>query len=162
MGFFVEFDVGERQAGITRLGAAFSGAAQYDSEPGDDFLEAERLRHIVVAAQGEPGDLVLQRVSCRQEQRGRVDTIGAQPAQHPETVHPGHHHVEDHRVGPGFARPVQCLRTVRGGVDLKTLELEADRKQFDDIGFIVDYQDTCFRSGFGWGRCHDLNILAPS
>ena len=141
--------------------AALAGASQDDPQPGDDLFEAERLRHVVVAAQGQPGDLVLQGVAGGQEQCRGVDAVGAQPAQHPEAVHAGHHHVEDHRVRPGFARPVQGLGAVGGGVDLESLELEAHREQFDDVGLVVDDEDASLRFGVALGcRCHEVSSLA--
>src|SRR6516165_1960433 len=47
---FVEFDVRERQAGIVLLRTALAGASEYDPQPGDNLLQAERFRHVVVAA----------------------------------------------------------------------------------------------------------------
>src|SRR6516225_4588970 len=60
VGLFVEFDIGKRQTGIAGLPPALAGASEYDPQPGDNLLQAERFRHVVVAAQGQAGDLVLQ------------------------------------------------------------------------------------------------------
>ncbi|ELP47739.1 transcriptional regulator [Mycobacterium avium subsp. paratuberculosis S5] len=151
VGFLVEFDVGESQSGAAWFGPALTGAPQDDPQPGDHLFQAERFGHVVVAAQGQPGDLVLQGISRRQEQRGRVDAVGAQPAQHPEPVHAGHHHVQDHRVGTGLARPVQGLGAVGGGVDLEPLEFQAHREQFDDVGLVVDDENASLRFGVSGG-----------
>ena len=123
---------------LRSLGDAFSGAAQDDSQPGDDLFQAERFGDVVVATERQPGDLVLQRIAGGKEQRRGVDAVGAQSAQHPETVHAGHHHVEDHRVGLDFAGQIQRRGSVGSGVDLEPLEFEAHRQQFDDVVFVVD------------------------
>ena len=120
-----------------------SGAAQDDSQPGDDLFQAERLGDVVVAAEGQPGDLVLQRITGGKEQRGRVDAVGAQSAQHPETVHTGHHHVEDHRVRLDFAGQIERRCAISRGVDLEALKFEADRQQFDDGVLVVDDENPC-------------------
>ena len=124
-------------------------APQDHPQPGHHLFEAERLGDVVVAAEGEAGDLVLQRVAGGQEQRGRVDAVGAQPAQQPEAVHAGHHHVEDDRVRPDFAGLVQRGGAVGRGVDLETLELQTDREQLDDVGLVVDDEDPRFGHDLG-------------
>ena len=73
--------------------------------PGDDFSEREGLGHVVVTTNGEPGQLVLQGVTRRQEKDGDAQTVGAQPPGHLEAVEVGQHHVEDHEVG----RILLCL-----------------------------------------------------
>ena len=123
---------------------AAAGPPQDDPQPGHYLFEAERLGDVVVAAEGEPGDLVLEGVARGQEQRGRVDAVGAKAAQHPEAVHSGHHHVEDDGVGSDLARLVQRRGTAGRGVYLEALELQAHREQFHDIGLIVDDEDPRF------------------
>jgi hypothetical protein len=113
-------------------------------QPRDDLLEAERLRDVVVAAERETRDLVLQGVAGGQEQRGRVDPVGTQPSQHAEPVHAGHHHVEDHRVGPDLAGLVEGGRAAGGRVHLEALELEADGEKLDDVGLVVHDEDLRF------------------
>ena len=136
------------------------GATQDHPQPGDDLFEAERLGDVVVAAERQTCDLVLQRVSGGQEQRGRVDAVGAQPAQHAEAVHAGHHHVEDHGVGPDLAGLVERGGAVGGGVHLEALELQAHREQLDDVGLVVDDEDARFGNVF-WecSHSHAINVL---
>ena len=124
-----------------------------DPQPGDHLFQAERLGDVVVAAERQAGDLVLQGVAGGEEQRGRVDAVGAQPAQHAEAVHAGHHDVEDDRVGPHFTGLVERGGAVGGGVDLEALELQAHREQLDDVGLVVDDEDSGLRDVF-WECSH--------
>ena len=119
---------------------ALAGPPQDHPQPRDHLFEAERLGHVVVAAERQTGDLVLQGVASGQEQRGSVDAVGTQPSQHAEAVHAGHHHVEDDGVGTYLTGLVERGGTVGGGVDLEALELQAHREQLDDVGLVVDDQ----------------------
>ena len=61
--------------------------------------------------------------------------------------------------GRDFAGPVQRGGAVGGGVDLEALELQAHREQLDDIGLVVDYEDSGLRDVF-WecSHGHRLNV----
>ena len=59
----VELEIRETQDGLVWLRAA--GAAQHGAYPGDQLLEAERLAHVVVGAQGEAVYAVLGRCRAR-------------------------------------------------------------------------------------------------
>ena len=120
-----------------------AGPSQDHPQPRHHLLEAERLGDVIVCAQSQTGDLVLHAVPGGEKQRRSVDTVRAKPAQHPETVHAGHHHVEDHRIGSHLASQVQGGGATGGGEDLETLELQAHRQQVDDIALVVDHQHSC-------------------
>jgi hypothetical protein len=82
-------------------------------------------------------------LSCRESRavRRAHDAVGAQPAQQPEPVHAGHHHVEDDGVRADFTRLVKGGGPTGRGMDLESLELQAHREQFDDIGLVIDDED---------------------
>ena len=67
-----------RGASVDLLGAG--AAPQHRPDPGEDLVEAERLGHVVVAAQRQPGDLVLRGVARGEEQHracaGRTGAAG--------------------------------------------------------------------------------------
>ena len=46
------------------------------AQPGDQFLQAERLGHVVVSAGGEAGDAVVEGVLRGEEQDGDVASVG--------------------------------------------------------------------------------------
>ncbi|SHT69626.1 Uncharacterised protein [Mycobacteroides abscessus subsp. abscessus] len=140
MGVLIEFDIGEAQSRLASRLGAHAGPAQDHPQPGNHLFQTEWLGHVVVCAQRQAGDLVLQAVPCREEQCRCVDAVGAQPAQNSESIHSGHHHVEDHRVGADRARQVQGGGSAVCGIDIKALEFKTDREQLDDVRFIVDHQ----------------------
>ena len=86
-----------------------AGAAQHGADAGDDLLEAERLGDVVVAADGEALDLVVDRVARGDEDDRQLAALLAQPPGDGEAVHVGEHHVEDAQVGLVVAGDAQGL-----------------------------------------------------
>ena len=113
----VHLDVGEAQDAVV-LGLV-PDAAQDGVDPGDDLGQGERLGHVVVAADGQAGHLVLDGVAGGEEEDGHPDPVGPQPPGHLEPVEVGQHDVEDDQVGrvllgrrPGPCRPLTASSTV--------------------------------------------------
>ncbi len=159
MGVLVEFDVGEVQSRAARLLDALAGPPKHHPQPSDNFFQAERLGHVVVAAERQTSDFVLKSVAGGEEERGRVDTVGTQPAQDAEAVHARHHHVEDDGVGAYLTGLVEGGGPVGGGIDLEALKLEAHREKLDDVGLIVDNENSGLWDVF-WecSHGHRLNV----
>ena len=78
MRVLVELEVVERDELAVLVGVA-AGAAQHGADAGDDLLEAERLGDVVVAADGEALDLVVDRVAGGDEDDGQLAARLAQP-----------------------------------------------------------------------------------
>ena len=121
-------------AACWRAGAA----AQHRADPGEHLLEAERLGDVVVAAEGEAGDLVLGGVAGGEEQHGRVPARCAQPPDDVEAVQVRHHHVEHDQVGAERVGQGERLLAVGGRGDLEAGEAQAGREQLEDVGLVVD------------------------
>ncbi len=149
VGVLVEFEVGEGDAGAAFGLGHLAGSAQDRAQPGNDLFETERFGDVVVGAERQPRDLVLHRVLRRQEQHGRVDTVCAQATQHAHAVHPRHHHVENHRVGPEATCLVESSGAVARGLHLEALELQAHGQQFDDARLVVDDEHARFGNPVG-------------
>ena len=66
--------------------------------PGDQLGQRERLGHVVVATDGQAGQLVLQRVAGGEEEDGDPDAVGPQAPGDLEAVEVGQHHIEDDEV----------------------------------------------------------------
>ena len=129
------------------LNALQKGEVNIVEQPQHDLLDAERLGHVVVAAEGQPGDLVLQGVPCGEEQGRRVDAVGAQAAQQPEAVHAGHHHIEQDDVAGAVGADFQRARAVACGDDLIIFRREPRIEQLHVEREIVDDQDAGGHSG---------------
>src|SRR5215469_14680472 len=134
----IELDIGERQQG-QRTGAR-PRASQYRSDPGREFLEPERLRHVIVAAEGEPGDLVRLRVPGGQEDHGNAAAIPAQPADDLESIRVGQHDIEHHQIEwPGSRLPQRVSR----GIRRRHLEAEEAQRGRDGVaqeGLVVYHE----------------------
>ena len=106
----VELQVGERPA-RPAVGLAVR-AAQHGADAGDELVEAERLRDVVVAAEREAADLVLDGVAGGQEEHRRaVAACAEQALLDLEAVEVGEHHVEHDEVG---AEVLDARRAPRG------------------------------------------------
>jgi hypothetical protein len=135
----VEFEVGELQP-RRRLAAVAPGAAQHGPDPGDDLFQAERLGHVVVAAEGQAADLVLGRVAGGKEHHGDLRAAAAQPADDVKAVHVGQHDVEHDEIGPVPLRGLHRLVSRRRGDHLETRVPQAGRQQFQDVRLVLDHE----------------------
>jgi len=112
VGLLVQDQIGERTV-PTRPWAA-PGATQDGPHPRHDLGERERLRHVVVAAHREAGDLVLGGVLGGEKEDRRADAVVAQPPGELEAVDVGQHDVEHDQVGLERARDLERLPAAAG------------------------------------------------
>ena len=128
-----------RSANRSDLAALVARPAQERAHAGEQLLERERLRDVVVRARVEAGDPVFDLGARGQHQHRERATGAAQAAADLETVHAGHEHVEDHRVGlVARLEAGERLVAVRGELDLVPLELEGAPQGVADRPFIID------------------------
>ncbi len=133
----VEHQVTDDDLGAARL-VGHAGAAQQGTQPQHHLFDAERLGHVVVAARGQPGDAVLDRVLRGQQQQRQPWDLLAQPVQHVEAAHVGQHHVEHDDVGRVVAGQRDRRRAVPGGGDVPALVAQRHRDQLGQHRFVVD------------------------
>jgi len=107
VGVVVQLQIRERQH---RRGLPPSGAPQQRLDARDHLLEAERLRHVVVAAQRQAPHRLLGAVARGEEQHRRVVALAPQPPAHLETVDVGQHDVEQQEVRRVRAHGDRALR----------------------------------------------------
>ena len=151
MGVVVEREVAVAEQSVVELGDLV--AAQQRPNTSHDLLEAERLGDVVVAADREAGDLVLDRVAGRQEQHRHVPPLGAQPAGDLEAVDVGHHHVEHEEVGLPVARERERLLAAGGRAYVEAHELQTGGEQVGDVVLVVDHEHPGL--GFSCASVHD-------
>jgi hypothetical protein len=132
-----------RVGGRGRPGGA--GPAQHRPDAGDDLLKAERLGDVVVAADGQAGDLVLGGVLGRQEQHRGAGVALAEPSGHVEAVQVGQHHVQDHQVGSVALHGLEGLQPAGGGGHLEPGQAQAGREQLEDVGLVLHHQQPGLR-----------------
>ena len=80
--------------------------------------------------------------------------IGSQLSANLQAVHPGHHHVEHHQVGPPVPGLVEGRRPAEGDVDLVTLRPEDALNRRRDQGIVVHDQDAAW-------PCAHVRISSP-
>ena len=122
-------------------GQSARGAAEDRLDPRDDLGEAERLRHVVVAAGAQRLDLVLGRVLRRQEEHGGAVAAGAQAPADLEAVDVREHPVEHDQIRLLPGDQLERVPAVRGLVDLEALVAERGRDGVDDRRLVVDDED---------------------
>ena len=117
----IEREVGEAQD-VERL--LLERPAQERAQPGEQLVERERLRQVVVRAGVEALDPVADRIARRQEQDRHPVALAAEPARDVEPVVPRHHHVEHDGVRRAPLDRAERRVAVGGELHLVAGELE--------------------------------------
>ena len=122
-------------------GGTFGGrAAREGPEAGEQLVEGEGLRQVVVGARIEPADTILDRVTRRQHQHRRPDTVLPEPAADVEAVDARQHHVEDDRVVvDGLRHPESGLPAVRH-VGRVPLLAQPAAQQLTELLLVLDHE----------------------
>ena len=129
-------------------GAGALDAAQQRVHPGDELAGAERLRQVVVGADGQPDDHVGLRVAGRQHQHRHGAVVLDAPA-HLEPVEAGQHQVEHDEIGVNPLAHLDAAGAVGRDLDDEPLTAEPRRDRLRDRRFVFDDDD---RAGRGGGR----------
>ena len=138
MAALVEHDVPEREHVAGRLTLR---APQDRPDSRDDLGQAERLRHVVVAARAQRLDLVLDGVLRREEEDRRPEALRPQPAPDLDSLEVGQHPVEDDQVGLRVGDRRQGRPAGGRLVDVEALVAKGGRNRVDDRRLVVDHQD---------------------
>jgi len=132
--------------------------SSHRADAGHDLLQAERLGDVVVAADGQALDLVVDRVTGRHEDDGQLAARLAEPAGHLEAVHIGEHDVEDHEVRVALRGARDGGAPVVGDGHVEAGEPERRREQLTDVGLVLDHEER--RLGDGGvghgGKCAEI------
>ncbi len=122
------------------MGSPARQASHQPPQPSDDFLEAERLRDVVIPARRQPGDAILDGVLRGQEQDRHVVAIGSYPPEHLQTADVRQHDVQHHRVRTEDPRLAHGLVSCRCSPDGPTLVAQRHLQQLGQHRFIVDHE----------------------
>ena len=132
----VELQIGEPQRLRPRRDRA--RAAQDHPQPCHQFLQAERLGHVVLATDRQPADLVGRVVPRRQEQDRHLGALRRQPPGDVEPLHVGQHHVEHDRVRTPVSGLAQRVGAGAGGGHLVPMVAQTHAEDVDDARLVVD------------------------
>ena len=119
---FVDDKVGDTQLAV--VAALAQRAAQDGTNTCDDFLEAEGLGDVIVAADRQSLVLVANIFSICQEKDVDGDALITQATGHCEAVHIGEHNVQNDQVGAFFLSLVVSRCPVFGRNDIKTCKAQ--------------------------------------
>jgi hypothetical protein len=142
----------DRRSAALRPGARRPSGAGSPA-PCHDLGEAERLRHVVVAAGAQRLDLVLGRVLRGQEEDGGPVALGAQASTDLDAVDVRQHPVEDDQIGLERRDRAQRLSPCARLLDLVALVAQGGGHGVDDRRLVVDDEDPVLRPGLS-GDCH--------
>jgi len=149
VGVVVQLQIRERQH---RRGLPPSGAPQQRLDARDHLLEAERLRHVVVAAQRQAPHRLLGAVARGEEQHRRVVSLAPQPPAHLETVDVGQHDVEQQEVRRVRAHGREGAAPVTGHLDGEAEVAQRGAQEEPDVLLVVDDEDPGRRRVGGRGH----------
>ena len=137
----IQPEVVELDDALFRLGLGGSGAAaQHRLDAGHDLFCIEGLDHIIVGAQFKAQHLIEGLALGRQHHDGGVAQL-ADTAADFQTVHLGHHHIQQHHVGLDLIELVQPLFAVVGDGDLIALLGQIEPQQLADIHVVIHDKD---------------------
>lgn len=146
MGVVIEFEIAGHDDGVLFVLEA-AGPTQHGADAGDDLFEAEGLRDVVIAADGQAGDLVRGVITGGEEHDRSVHADLAEATRDGEAVHVRQHHVEDEEIGVGLLGQTKSFGAVGSRDDVESCEAQAGREEFADIGLIVDNEECGFDVG---------------
>jgi len=147
VGVVVQFDVGEGQPRRrSARGGSGGGPAQHRADACKDLVQTERFGDVVIAADGQPGDLVFDGIASCQEHDWAPVALCRQPAHHLEPVDARHHHVQNHQVRLVVPRRAQRLLPVGRRLHLEPGVAQARGQQLHDVGVVLDDQQPCLGS----------------
>ena len=156
----VHAQVADNQARAARPSGRFRRPAPARAA-GPNLLEAERLRHVVVPAGGDPGDPVLQGVPRGEEEDADGRVLRAQASQHLQPVHIREHHVQDNHVRPELLGAAHRLGPRPGLGGLPAVEGQHADQYVGQVRFVLD-DERSERSAVGSQQRHRGFAHIPS
>jgi hypothetical protein len=118
-----------------------AAAAGARTNPGEQHVERERLRQVVVGPCLQAANDVFRRIAPRQQQDWGRDVLAPDPAGYLEPVDERHHHVQDDDVERLALGGAQGGRAVVAHVDRMPFVLEFAAHVLRDLHVVVDQQD---------------------
>ena len=107
-------------------------------DAGDELVERERLREVVVRAEVEAAQLRRQVGARGEDEHRQVCPCLPKLREQAQTVDARQEQVEDHEFVRAVERKSQAGGAVLGGVDDEALRLESQSQEVEDPGLILD------------------------
>ena len=115
---------------------------QDDLNPGNELLDAEGLRQVVVAADGQSPQPLLGGIASGEKDHGDVDPIRAHPPADLEAVQVREHHIQDDQIRGCRSMPHDLERVAAAGclLDLEATKTQRGDHDEADVVFVLDDQ----------------------
>ena len=120
--------------------AGLHAAAAEGAQAGEQLLEGEWLRKVVVCAGVETTHAVVHAVQGREQQHGGVQPLGPHLTADVDAVHLGKHYVEDDHVMGAVERHLEALLAVERGVDGVAFFLQHAADHLRQAAFVFNEQ----------------------
>src|SRR5947199_333108 len=147
------------------LGAGLrgGGVAQRHADAGEQLVDAERLRQVIVRPQVERLHLLAFAAAYGQDDDGRGG-LNPHRADDILSVHVGQPEVEEDQVRPPALVRLQSGPAGVSGLDLKTVSRQVGPQGLDNAGFVFDYEDSCAApTGVRLdGACHAVSLSSAA
>ena len=111
------------------------------ADPGEQFLEIERLAKVVVGAAVQPSHAVGHGISGREEEHRSLTLALAEPPQQAQAVRSGKPPVQQDEIPLARAEGVPPVLGVAGVLDRVPLFPEPADDEIGDLVIVFDYQD---------------------
>jgi len=138
LGGGVDLEVGDADGG----GFVVVAAADHGADAGEEFFPGEGLDHVVVGAEVEAFDAVLNAVAGGEAEDGGFDAAAADGLEDGPAVFAGEHHVEDDAVVGVGEGELEGLVAAEGEVDGVAFFAEAVGDGAGEGGVVLGDEDT--------------------
>jgi hypothetical protein len=125
---------------LTAITLSVGAAAQHRFDPCDELRQLERLRDVVVSAELESDDDVVE-LAARGEHDDRHTALAADLAADLEAVERRQHHIEDDEVECALPEAEERVPSVAAGGDAVPGLFEPERRDLADGRVVFDEKD---------------------
>ncbi len=134
--------------------------AQQRVDTRDQLAHAERLRHVVVGADGEADQKVCFAVASGQHEDGHRAVV-LDALAHLDAVEAGQHEIEHDEVGAGAFAELDTAGTVGRHLDVVSLAAQPGGDGLGDRRLVLDHHDGA-RGAFSRAGCQGRHTLEPT
>lgn len=142
---FVEFEVADPQHILLIARPRRYAAPQSGLDPGDHLVEVERLRHIVIPAEAQPREPVIDLVTGGEEDHRGVDALAPDLLDDGETVEVGQHDVEYDRIEVLASGQSHRFAARTDSLGVPPANPAGHDEEFGEVRFVIDDEDACRR-----------------
>ncbi|MNP36878.1 hypothetical protein D3C76_1302960 [compost metagenome] len=116
--------------------------AQPGLNPGEQLIEAERFNHIIICADGQAFNPVINLVLGCKHNDSNLGFFRTEITAYLKAVHPGHHHIENRHMRLEISRNGNCACPVRSRFYFKAFVTESQFQKLEYMRLVINEQET--------------------